>query len=64
MEYDAFITSPEADESAMGISCPDEIPDIIYLTAEDYDAMMEKINDPDPPSPFLRQLLTRPAPWD
>ena len=64
MEYDAFVTSSEADEAAMGISCPDEIPDTIYLTSEDYDAMMEKINDPDPPSPFLRQLLTRPAPWD
>jgi uncharacterized protein (DUF1778 family) len=64
MEYDAFITSPEADEAAMGISCSDEIPDTIYLTAEQYDDMMEKINDPDPPSPFLRQLFTRPAPWD
>jgi hypothetical protein len=64
MEYDAFITSPDADEAAMSICSPDEIPETIYLTAEQYDAMMEKINNPDPPTPFLRQLLTKPAPWD
>ena len=64
MEYDAFITSPEADEASMGISSPDDLPETIYLTAEQYDAMMEKIENPPPPTPFLRQLLSKPAPWD
>jgi hypothetical protein len=64
MEYDAFIHSPEADEGAMGISSPEEMPDTIYLSAKDYDALMDKIENPDPPTPFLRQLLSRPAPWD
>ena len=64
MEYDAFIHSPETDEALMSISSPDEMPETIYLTEEAYDAMMEKINNPDPPTPFLRQLLSKPAPWD
>jgi hypothetical protein len=64
MEYDAFIKSPAADEAAMGISCSDDIPDTIYLTEEQYDAMMDAIENPPPPTPFLRQLLSRPAPWD
>lgn len=64
MEYDAFINDPGTEEAMMSISSPDEIPEIIYLTEEDYDAMMEKINNPDPPTPFLRQLLSRSAPWD
>jgi uncharacterized protein (DUF1778 family) len=64
MEYDAFIKSPAADEAAMGISCPDDMPETIYLTGEQYDAIMNAIENPPPPTPFLRQLLSRPAPWD
>ena len=62
MEYDSFIEN--TNESDMFISSPDEMPEIIYLTEEAYDAMMEKINNPSPPTPFLRQLLSKPAPWD
>jgi hypothetical protein len=64
MEYDSFIHSPEADEAAMGISSPPDMPDTIYLSEEAFDAMIDKIKNPDPPTPFLRQLLSRPAPWD
>jgi uncharacterized protein (DUF1778 family) len=64
MEYDAFIKSPAADEAAMCISSSDDMPDTIYLTEEQYDAMMNVIENPPPPTPFLRQLLSRPAPWD
>jgi len=62
MEYDTFIEN--TNESDMFISSPDEIPETIYLTEEAFDSMMEKINNPAPPTPFLRQLLSRPAPWD
>ncbi len=64
MEYDTFIHSPEADEAAMSIRSPEDMPDTIYLSAEDYDAIMDRIENPEPPTPFLRQLLSRPAPWD
>lgn len=64
MEYDSFIHSSDVDISAMSISSPDDMPDTIYLTEEQYDALMDKIENPPPPTPFLRQLLSRPAPWN
>jgi hypothetical protein len=64
MEYDTFIHSPDADEAFMSISSPPDIPDTIYLSADDYDAIIERIENPKPPTPFLRQLLSRPAPWE
>ena len=60
MEYEAFINN--IDESSMFVSSSD-IPDTIYVTEEDYDKLMEKIENPEPPTPFLRQLLSRPTPW-
>jgi hypothetical protein len=64
MEYDSFITSPKADEAAMGINPCEDIPDEIVLSEEDYGAIREAVENPPPPSPFLRQLLGRPSPWE
>jgi hypothetical protein len=63
MTYDAFIMSPEADEAAMGIKPLEDIPDKIILSEEDYGALIEVLENPPPPTPFLRQLLSRPSPW-
>jgi hypothetical protein len=64
MEYDAERMSPEADEAAMSIRPPEDMSDTIYLTEEQYDAILDAIENPPPPTPFLRQLLSRPTPWD
>ena len=61
MEYEAFMRGTH--ESSMFVSSPD-IPDKIYVSEETYDKLMEKIENPDPPTPFLRQLLSKPAPWE
>ena len=40
-------------------------PEKIYLSQRDYDALVEKINTPDPEQiESLRKLLNRRAPWD
>jgi hypothetical protein len=40
-------------------------PEKIYLSQRDYDALVEKINNPDPEQiESLRKLLNRRAPWD
>jgi hypothetical protein len=40
-------------------------PETIYLSQRDYDALVEKINNPDPEQiESLRKLLNRKAPWD
>jgi hypothetical protein len=40
-------------------------PEKIYLSQRDYDALVEKINNPDPKQiESLRKLLNRRAPWD
>jgi hypothetical protein len=62
MEYDAFMKN--TNESDMFVSSPPDMPDTIYLTEEDFDSMMDRIENPEPPTPFMRQLLSRPAPWD
>ena len=61
MEYDFYMNN--IDESVMFVSSPD-IPDTIYVSEEAYDKLMEKIENPDPPTPFLRQLLSKSAPWE
>ena len=40
-------------------------PEKIYVSQEDYDILVEKINTPDPEQiESLRKLLNRRAPWD
>jgi hypothetical protein len=40
-------------------------PETIYVSQEDYDALIEKINNPDPEQiESLRKLLQRKSPWD
>jgi hypothetical protein len=40
-------------------------PETIYLSQRDYDALVEKINNPDPEQiESLKKLLNRRAPWD
>ena len=40
-------------------------PDTIYVSQRDYDALVEKINNPDPEQiESLRKLLQRPSPWN
>ena len=40
-------------------------PETIYVSQEDYDTLIEKINNPDPEQiESLRKLLNRRAPWD
>jgi hypothetical protein len=40
-------------------------PETIYLSQDDYDTLVEKINNPDPEQiESLRKLLNRRAPWD
>jgi len=40
-------------------------PETIYVSQRDYDALIEKINNPDPEQiESLRKLLNRKAPWD
>jgi hypothetical protein len=40
-------------------------PETIYVSQEDYDALIESINNPDPQQiESLRKLLNRRAPWD
>jgi hypothetical protein len=40
-------------------------PETIYLSQKDYDALVEKINNPDPEQiESLRKLMSRRAPWD
>ena len=39
-------------------------PETIYLSQDDYDALIEKINNPDPEQiESLRKLLQRKSPW-
>ncbi len=61
MEYEAFVRNTP--ESSMFVSSPD-VPDTIYVNEETYNKLIEKIENPDPPTPFLRQLLSKPAPWE
>ena len=37
---------------------------IFYVSEEDYDYIMNKIENPDPPSDALRKLFERKLPWD
>jgi hypothetical protein len=40
-------------------------PETIYVSQEDYDTLIEKINNPDPEKiESLRKLLQRKSPWD
>jgi hypothetical protein len=40
-------------------------PETIYVSQRDYDALVEKINNPDPEQiESLRKLMNRKAPWD
>jgi hypothetical protein len=40
-------------------------PETIYVSQDDYDTLIEKINNPDPEQiESLRKLLNRRAPWD
>ena len=40
-------------------------PETIYLSQNDYDHLVEKINNPDPEQiESLRKLLQRPSPWN
>jgi hypothetical protein len=40
-------------------------PETIYLSQDDYDLLVEKINNPDPEQiESLRKLLQRKSPWD
>jgi hypothetical protein len=40
-------------------------PETIYLSQKDYDALVERINNPDPEQiESLRRILNRRAPWD
>jgi hypothetical protein len=40
-------------------------PETIYVSQEDYDLLVEKINNPDPEQiESLRKLLNRRAPWN
>jgi hypothetical protein len=40
-------------------------PEKIVLPKDDFDALVEKINNPDPEQiESLKKLLQRPAPWD
>jgi len=40
-------------------------PETIYLSQRDYDALIERINNPDPEQiESLKKLLNRRAPWD
>jgi len=40
-------------------------PETIYVSQRDYDALVEKINNPDPEQiESLRKLLQRPSPWN
>jgi hypothetical protein len=61
MEYESYMRS--IDESDMFVSSSD-VPDTILVSKEAYDKLLEKIENPDPPTPFLRQLLSKSAPWE
>jgi len=40
-------------------------PEKIYVSQEDYDALIDRINNPDPKSvESLRKLMNRKSPWD
>jgi hypothetical protein len=40
-------------------------PETIYVSQEDYDTLIEKINNPDPEQiESLRKLMNRKSPWD
>jgi len=41
-------------------------PETIYLPAEDYDALVERLNQPPDPKVVerLKEIMTKPAPWD
>jgi hypothetical protein len=40
-------------------------PETIYLSQRDYDALVEKINNPDPEQiESLKRILQRKSPWD
>ena len=39
-------------------------PEKIYLSARDFDALMERIENPPPPTPEFIALMNRKAPWD
>jgi len=39
-------------------------PEPIYVSQEDYDKLQEMIENPQPPSPSLIELLNRKAPWE
>jgi len=40
-------------------------PETIYVSQRDYDALVEKINNPDPEQiESLRKLIQRPSPWN
>jgi hypothetical protein len=60
--YDDFNTIILSEERKLRLA--QEVPKI-YLSVEDYDKLVEKINNPDPEQiESLRRLLTRRAPWD
>lgn len=37
---------------------------LIVLSAKDFDAFVEALDNPEPPNERLRRLLTEPAPWE
>ena len=39
-------------------------PEKIYLSARDFDALMERIENPPPPTPEFIALMNRKSPWD
>ena len=40
-------------------------PETMYVSQNDYDTLVEKINNPDPEQiESLRKLLQRPSPWE
>jgi hypothetical protein len=42
-----------------------EKPETMYISQDDYDTLIEKINNPDPEQiESLRKLLQRKSPWD
>lgn len=71
MEYDFFIhnfdeTSLFVDSRAICLSTPYESPDPfqIFLSEKDYDTLVDVMNNPKPPTPFMRQLLSQKPPWN
>ena len=57
---DKLVFAPQRKAAGIGAK-----PEKIYLSQRDYDALVERINNPNPEQiESLRKLMNRRAPWD